>query len=260
MTFDLSQFAGKITENLQENAQFPALRVLQKNGAETDETHKDYELKSIPDARPGQLAYIPEKKILGKSAVLIPLALIDVAQEWKPKTDGGGLVATHHPVTIKSHPEYRREGNDEFLGTNNLVMTRLLIAKTLIDEEWVTTVTEFKRSLHKSGRELQQRLIGYKHPQAPTLDEPPMFCAKWQVDVDVDNNKKGSWYTYKWSVHEPIDLKESKFLEELSRESEQLKKLFTPSTPVDNLPSSKRTAERLAAPTIDADIDDEEPF
>ena len=187
----------------------------------------------------------PAKKIRGASSgdflfqgevIPAPFEFIVVAKstvyaEWRPKSEGGGLVA-HHPITVVGAPDYHkgsvRSEWDEFLGSNDLIRTMYYGIKFKKGDEWVDAILAFtKNSLSKAGRPLNDMIMKFKYPPADT-QIPFLFSQTYLMESFFDSNDKGSWFNWKVTPGRVLDFTEDASLLEDAFETQREIRLSLP--------------------------------
>jgi hypothetical protein len=175
----------------------PILKILQKTGAELDDTHKDYAMKQVPNAKAGNLFFLSESHLFGDEMEVIPLSQTTLYAEWRPKTAGGGIVG-HHQRVIVDHDDYRKgTGQDkhkEYLGNNELKLTIYFFVLVNVAGEWKKAILPCASSNLKHGRGMQKQIRGFRY-EDPTL-KPSIYSRTFKVRTQIERGHGNSWFEY----------------------------------------------------------------
>jgi len=156
------------------------------------------EVSNNPNARPGMLMNSVTKQLYdGKTGLIfVPCARQHVFVEWKPRDQGGGIVARHEPtsdVVIEAKAGAKSFGQYTTPAGNDLIETYYLVGYLLdsVDDEepsgaivvpfWSTKIRVYKR--------VMQMLNMFK-------GRPPLFANKLRVTTSQEKNQSGTFYNY----------------------------------------------------------------
>lgn len=191
----------------------PIIKILQKSSAELDDTHKDHAVKQVPGGKAGDLYFISESLLLGKEAEIIPLSQNTLYAEWRPKSQGGGIVG-HHPRTIITDSRYRKGTGDtkykEYLDENELKLTIYFFVLLKVGDEWKKAILPFTSSNLKHGRSLSKQISGFRYEDA-TL-KPSIFSRSFTLKTQLNRNDDNSWYEFDVLPARILDFKKDKDL------------------------------------------------
>jgi len=191
---DYGDQAGRGMEQTdQSDLKIPYLGVLQKGSPECDETDDAY----VEGAKPGMLINSVTKELFdGKTGVVfVPAHKAHCFVEWKPRDQGGGLVARHdknselvHACKKASGKTYGTIPTDE---GNELVETKYLTGFLLDDEDSkdpsTIIVISFSSTKLKKFQAIYTAMNTIK-------GKPPMYAHRLRVRTVAEKNQHGSWY------------------------------------------------------------------
>lgn len=188
-------------ENLgQQDLGIPILTIVQKGSAEYDADHVDHASKAIPGVKVGDIINTVTREILyseGKDPVRVtPYFYKLVYLEWRPKTAGGGIVATHvNPNILNSAKRDEKTGKDVLPNGNNVVTTAYFFVRLLQGDESIgdalmtLTSTQLKKS-----RVWLNMMKTFTGPNGNTL---PMYSRAYYLSTIPESNSKGTWRGWK---------------------------------------------------------------
>lgn len=220
MSFDPKKLAGLGMDQLDESTSMPLLKLLQPRCAEVDPDHRDHDKKGITGARTGDVVFSPEALVLSRPISIIPLSIKSLYAEWKPKGQGGGLVA-HHGLNIVSHPDYVKGRNpdkpySESLGQNDLMMTMYICV--LFEKSagnWERAIIALTSTNLKHGRTMQSQIKKFRYDD-PSV-KPFMFSRKFTLESQKAASSEHSWYEFKITPSDILDFdKDSALLTQAS--------------------------------------------
>lgn len=190
VSYDYGTMAGGGFEGVtHEDFTMPFLNILQP---------MSQEVSSNPDARPGMLINSVTKELFDgkKGVVFVPAARQHVFVEWKPRDQGGGIVARHEPtseIVLEAKAESKSFGSYKTPAGNDLVETFYLIGHLLEnedDEEPVgAVVIPFWSSKIKVYKRIMQMLNTFK-------GRPPLFANRLRVCVSQEKNNSGTFFNF----------------------------------------------------------------
>lgn len=207
--FDPTKYAGAGLDNLDASS-IPLLKIIQDSSAEVRKSHPDYALKGIPGAEGGDIIYIPTRTLFKEPIEVVVLGTKTCYSEWRPESEGGGLIA-HHPQSIAADPRYRKDGVNEFLGTNELKFTHyFFVLFQDSDEVWKEGLIAMTSSQIKYARAWIKKLLSFRYPDDKKYKgfSPFIFSQSYKIGSKVDTKEGKSWWS--WDIREGriLDFKE----------------------------------------------------
>ena len=200
-------------DELDAGASMPIIKILQKSGAELDETHEDYSTKKVEGAKPGDLYFMANQELLGDEVEILPLSQKTIYAEWRPKTAGGGLVG-HHPLTIVADDRYRKGDGDkkykEYLGENEVRLTIYFFVLFKSGEEWKKGIIPFVSSNLKHGRALAKQIKSFRYDDLKM--KPFIFSRSFAVKTQLCRGHGNSWFEFEILPKKILDLTADKAL------------------------------------------------
>lgn len=156
------------------------------------------ECNNNPDARPGMLMNSVTKQLYdGKAGIVfVPTARQHVFVEWKPRDQGGGIVARHEPsseVVLDAKQNSVSYGSYKTSAGNDLIETFYLVGYMLDSADdsepagmmvipfWSTKIKTYKR--------VMQMLNTFK-------GRPPLFANRLLVKSVQEKNNAGTFYNF----------------------------------------------------------------
>lgn len=193
----LKQAQGMGMDELDAGQSMPIIKILQKTGAEIDETHEDYQNKKVEGAKAGHLYFMADQELLGESVEILPLSQKTLYAEWRPKTAGGGLVG-HHEPTIVTNDRYRKgdgeNKNREYLGENELRLTIYFFVLFKSKDGWKKAIMPFTSSNLKHGRSLAKQIRSFSYEDKEV--KPFIFSRSFTVKTKLERGHGNSWYEF----------------------------------------------------------------
>lgn len=198
--FDYSKYEGAGTDSVdQRSLGMPMINIVQKGSPQFDESHRNHKDKRIEGCKPGDLVFNPTNALLKRPLEIVITGATTVYTEWKPKTKGGGLVATHG-VAICGHKDYRRgqpgtpTEYKEWLGENELVYTMYFMVMFKSGEKQENGILSFTSKQLKKARLVNKQIMSAKIPGTENL--APIFASTWALTTVPESNEKGGWFGY----------------------------------------------------------------
>ena len=177
----------------------PLIKILQKSAAEVDETHQDHATKKVPGAKPGDIYFMGEQLLLGTEIEVIPLAIKAMYAEWRPQSQGGGLVAHHEEHQVYRNPNYRKGTGEqkykEYLGDNDLKLTYYFCVLFKHGEEWKKGIVSLTSSNLKHARGFVRNVTNFRYADAPGV-KPPIFARSYKMRTFLERGKGNSWFEF----------------------------------------------------------------
>jgi hypothetical protein len=190
----------------QEHFSIPFLNILQKMSPSCDEDSPTY----VPGAKAGKLVNsVTQTLYEGKDGVkFIPVHSTHNFVEWRPREQGGGVMAIHEPESaVVRHARQQAGGNWAKLkvGDHDLVETFAVYGLLLNDDEsFESVVVNFASS---NIRAYKRWMTTARSIQIRTEDgrriNPPLFSHVYRVRTQFQENNKGSWYSYNVTLATP---------------------------------------------------------
>ena len=204
---DFGQFGATGFENVtQADLGIPFLMIVQKMSPEVDKESPKY----IPGLEPGMIINSLNKAVYGGKGepfVFTPYSYHRMWVEWKPRTNGGGLVKAHPTDAILAETTKGPKGEDMLRNGNIIVNTAYLFGAVL-----ETSTEPLAEPIHAvlsfTSTQLKKARGWLSHMQALRLDiggnrvTPPMFAYRWKLSTTPESNDKGTWYGWKIEIGE----------------------------------------------------------
>lgn len=188
--FDYGAMSGSGFEGVtQDDFTMPFLNVLQPMSPEVSNNQ---------DARPGMLINSVTKQLYDgkKGVVFVPVARQHVFVEWKPRDQGGGVVARHEPtsdVVMEAKAASTSFGSYKTHDGNDLVETFYLVGYMLDDandsEPGSVMVIPFWSTKIKVYKRVMQMLNTFK-------GRPPLFANRLLIQVTQEKNNAGTFFNF----------------------------------------------------------------
>lgn len=190
----MKQDAGSGLEDFQaQDFTAPFLILLQTGSPQLNEQHPMY----LPDARPGRILNT-QSGTLYKECHVIPCKYNFRSVEWKPRSGGGGFVASyergHEPTDLISDPM-----TGGLKRPNGNVMQQTSYYLCLLKEEnnerviIAMTSTQLKKARRWNTVIASQRQV-FDGSSVPL----PIFAYYYKLSVTAESNNKGTWFG--WSI------------------------------------------------------------
>lgn len=201
-TVDWSQYADTTGyENVsQQDLGIPFLAICQKGSPEYDEDHEDHEIKKIEGIQVGSIFDTVSRKILyqpdGEPVQFIPCYYQRLYVEWKPRNQGGGIVASYQDSAIMNDATRDKDGRDVLPNGNIIVTTGYFFGFYLDGDDLINVVLGLSSTQLKKARQILNLLYSRKIPNMGTPF--PMYAQILRLSTIPEKNEKGSWRG--WSI------------------------------------------------------------
>ena len=196
MAADAKTSFGNVTP---EDYAIPFLNILQQMSPQVNKTDGAY----IQGAESGMIYNtVTQKFYPGSEGVrVIPCAYKRMLIEWKPREEGGGLVAVHDPSSgiLK---EAKRDGARDMLPSGNYLQNTahhyVLILGEGTAEQAIMPLssTQLKKSRRWNSLMVNQRI----DHQGKKLPAPP-YAFSYSLTTVPESNEQGSWFG--WQIGNP---------------------------------------------------------
>lgn len=176
----------------------PILQIVQKGSPEYDEDHEDHATKAIKGVKVGDIINSVTRKILftqGEEPVkVVPYFYQLVYLEWRPREQGGGLVATHTDPSILSRTTRDKESNKDVLPNGNHVVTTAYFFVRLLGETEEDALLSLTSTQLKKSRLWLNMMRNFRQTNGNPL---PMFHRAYYLSTIPESNAKGTWRGWK---------------------------------------------------------------
>jgi len=201
----------------------PFLNLIQKGSAEFDETHKSHDAKKVEGCKPGSIVFAPEKLLLVKPLLIIPVAQTTIYSEWKARDQGGGFIG-HRELSVRGDKGYRpgqpgsKDQYKEYLGTNELIYTIYVMVLFQHNKNWRKGMISFQSTQLKHARNWLKTIANVRFKDLPDV-QPPVYAATYLLDSEAASNAQGSWFAWKITLDRVLDLTSDELLLRSAEES-----------------------------------------
>jgi hypothetical protein len=199
-TVDWDQLAGAVPSGLEnvkaEDLGIPFLSIVQSNSPEL----KKQEAKYIDGSGVGDIFNTLSRQIVyeegGEPMIFVPCAYDRLFVEWKPRTEGGGIVTSHRDPAILSECQRDPEtGRDIHKNGNNIVQTAYFTGFRLTDGKPEQCVIGFSSTQLKKSRGWLNLAMAQKLGNGMQL---PLYANSYKISTKFEKNNKGDWYG--WTI------------------------------------------------------------
>lgn len=174
----------------------PFIRVLQSLSPEVSQRSENF----VEDAEPGMFFNtVTEELWPGEDGIrIIPCQFEKVYNEWVPRNEGGGFVASYDPM----HPLVRdlldkREGFDQMITPDGNHLTDTINWYVLVlsrDGAWQPAILSFTSTKMKSARRLNALVAGKRMEHDGKRFTPPSFTFVYRVRTVETENDQGRFF------------------------------------------------------------------
>lgn len=182
----------------------PFLNLLQKGSPQCDKDESAY----IKGAEAGMFLDTGTGELL-ESVRIVPCHYTRKFVEWKPREEGGGLVAQYEPGEEPQLP-MNEKGQPQRENGNILVDTRYFFCIRLNGEnEPSPVVVSMSSTQTKKAKTWMSRMQAIKATGENGMRfTPPMHSHVWVLSSVTESNDKGSWKGFKIELEGPITAKD----------------------------------------------------
>jgi hypothetical protein len=188
----LEEFAGQGFQNqTNEDIAIPFINVLQPNSPEVQQD-------GIEGAKAGML-FNSVTQELHNVITFVPALTQHVYVEWRPRTEGGGIVATHpiHSEVVKHAKSKSTEFGKYKTEMGNDLVETFYVFGILCDGDVPTgmAVMAFTSTKIKAYKAIMGRLNAFQLalPDGRRIN-PPLFAHTLMITTKGEKNNKGSFY------------------------------------------------------------------
>lgn len=206
---DLSQYAGAGTESVtNEDLQIPFLQMLQSNSAEVDEGHPDHALKGIEGAKAGDIINTVSREVVSKNGEplkVIPIKYEKAFVEWKPRSQGGGMIAVHGADILTQ--TNKNDSNKDILANGNEIVATAYYSVMYedADNNWIKAIIAMQATQLKKSRAWLTKITSIQMDKEDgTKFQAPMFSHTYLLSSVRESNNLGSWYGWKIETGELV--------------------------------------------------------
>jgi len=250
MPYDPTKHAGAGLDALDDSTKMPLLNIIQQMSPQLIDGDDKY----IDGSKAGDVFFSPTGEIVEKPIKFVPIALRTVYVEWKPKTEGGGIV-NMHPISIKGRADlgYKqgvKTQYDEWLGDNELKKTTYVMGHAEINGERTDVMLALAVTGQKVSRKLQDEIRKFRYDGDLADTPPPVFAREFDLTTIRETNSNDQSY-FNWKFENPrvLDFTEDEaLLETCGEKFEEAQTL---------LPSPQATE---AQPALTAGDDTDTPY
>lgn len=154
-----------------------------------------------------------ESLVVGKEAEIIPLSKTTLYTEWRPKSQGGGVVG-HREMTVVGEEGYRKGTGEnkykEYFGENELKLTIYFFVLLRVGDEWKKAILPFTSSNLKHGRALSKQINSFRY-EDPEL-KPSIFSRSFKLSTVLNRNEENAWFEFSVEPNRVLDFTEDKDL------------------------------------------------
>lgn len=200
------QFAGGgFTEVTTDDLAIPFIRILAQLSPEVNKRDGKY----VQGAEAGMLF----NTVLGKAwdgeqgIVVIPCHYSKRFLEWRPRSSGGGFVASHTPEEAAKFRVTRNDRNEDILPNGNLLTPTAQFFVLFLHEEGVqpSLLSMTSTQLKKARKWLTQMQAMTAKGKNGTYTLP-MFSHAYRVRTVAESNDKGDWFGYDIVKERPLNM------------------------------------------------------
>lgn len=187
----LRQMAGAGTSQAVDDVLMPFIAVLQTNSPEVDENDESH----VDGAKPGMFIRTDTREVF-EEMILQPCAFYKKVNEWVPRDEGGGFVASHDtmPDDAKDHPTKARwmQRTNADGDVHDLIDTRYHIVNILglPDGRVDQGVFGMKGTMHSVSRAWM--VLQNKRQQNGAIT--PAWWSAYRFTTVRRENDQGKWY------------------------------------------------------------------
>ncbi len=243
-SMSLEDDAGDGMENIdQDSMAIPYIALLQTNSPQADKKDERY----LDGAEPGMFFHTVTEKLYD-SITVVPAEFERVFNEWGDRKKGGGFKGRFSVAEFKAEKSerndtgkyWRPDGNTYFMDTRNHYV--ILIDEETGDPEPV--IISLSSTQLKVSRKLMSVLRGIKFPKKNGKGSfnPPSYAHKFQVTSTREENAKGKYSGWHFSILGQLDKTEAAIYAAGKKFAELV----------------KEDGARAADPAVDTDEEDEE--
>ena len=219
----------------------PYLSICQTNSAEIDKAHPDHASKAIDGIETGDIFDTAAQKVVCKNdrkLKVIPCHYELQFIEWKPKTEGGGIVKIHKNDSILTETT-RNDKNKDVLPNGNIIETTAvhLVLYETDQDTFIPAIVKMTSTQLKKSRSWNTKMNSIIIDTGETKFVPASFSHTYLLSTVPERNQSGSWFGWKIELDARID-DETIYLQG-QKFNEQAGKLLSPPSTPKPLPSGE---------------------
>lgn len=188
----LNQMAGDAGAGMEDytgdDFAIPFIKLIQSMSPERQKSKPEY----IEGAEEGLFFNSVTRELLGESFRAIPVAYQKTFNEWVPRDQGGGFVATHE--TEADALENAEPGNQIVETANHFVLVENPETGTWSQAILSMTSTKLKTSRAWNSMISMRKL---EHPETGEKFTPPAYAAVYVLSAVAQSNDKGDFFNVK---------------------------------------------------------------
>lgn len=206
MTNEFEQFGSMgFSEVTTEDLAIPFLRILAQLSPEVNKRDGKY----VQGAEAGMIyntvlrkAYDGEKGVL-----IVPCHYSKRFLEWRPRSSGGGFVASYTPEEAARMKVTRNDRNEDILPNGNLLTPTAQFFVLFVHDEGVqpSLLSMTSTQLKKARKWLTQMQAMTAKGKNGTYTLP-MFSHMYRVKTVAESNDKGDWFGYDIAKERPLNM------------------------------------------------------
>jgi hypothetical protein len=190
---DLAELNGAGLENVSgADLAIPFLQLLQQLSPEVNENKAEY----ISGAKPGMVINSVTGQLYDtkKSPIrFIPCSFTKLFVEWRPRTSGGGIVASHGDASILTNCHKNDKGQDELPNGNTVATTAYHFGLIVTESGTEKVIIPMTSTQLKNSRKWLSLMTTVKLQGPNGSFTPPMFAFEYNLSTTIEENTKGSW-------------------------------------------------------------------
>jgi hypothetical protein len=196
------QFEG-VGQDFDVDIGLPILHIIQSTSPQIKKSDPDYETKKIPGAEEGDVFLAGTQEVIPRPLEVIPLGVVTLFAEWKPRNSSGGFVQYHNESILGETTKGGKNGYDDILpNQNEIIKTTYVAVQAYINEIWQPALFAFTKTQLKPGNQWLNQVKSFRYP---TGARGAIFSCVWNANTVSKTNEEGSWSVWHFEKNRTLD-------------------------------------------------------
>lgn len=175
----------------------PFLVIVQTTSPYLNPTHQLY----VPEAKPATIINTMNNRIYPTGVTVIPCKYSFRHVEWRPRSTGGGFVASYTRENTPTDLSVNPLNNKTVRPNGNEIMATSYYLCLLVEEDYEKVIIPFTSTQLKKARKWNTLMASLKKGGKSL----PIFSHYYNLSLVGESNNKGSWFGWKIDIGDGIE-------------------------------------------------------